>query len=82
VLSTSTGSFSTLDSRGTFGITTLDEAEAARDRATCRLRDAEHWRRLVEARLDLAVAAVADIDDLETTLACRVPTGASRSRRC
>ena len=46
----------------------LAEAESARNRATSRLRDAEHWRRLVEARLDLAVAAVADIDDLETTL--------------
>jgi hypothetical protein len=46
----------------------LADAEAARNRATCRLRDAEHWRRLVEARLDLAVAAVADIDDLEVTL--------------
>jgi hypothetical protein len=47
---------------------TLDEAESARDRAMCHLRDAEHWRRLVAARLDLAVAAVADIDDLEATL--------------
>ena len=46
----------------------LADAESARNRATCRLRDAEHWRRLVEARLDLAVAAVADIDDLGTTL--------------
>lgn len=59
----------TLDHRGaTCGLMTLDEAEAARNRATCRLRDAEHWRRLVEARLDLAVAAVANIDDLEATL--------------
>lgn len=46
----------------------LEDAEEARDRAMSRLRDAEHWRRLVAARLDLAVAAVADIDDLETTL--------------
>lgn len=43
----------------------LVEAEHVRDHATARLRDAEHWRRLVEARLDLAVAAVADIDDLD-----------------
>jgi hypothetical protein len=55
----------TLDHREPCGLMTLDEAEAARNRATCRLRDAEHWRRLVEARLDLAVAAVADIDDLD-----------------
>ncbi len=33
-----------------------------------RLREAEHWRRLVAARLDLAVAAVADIDDLQASL--------------
>jgi hypothetical protein len=46
----------------------LEAAETARDRAMSHLRDAEHWRRLVAARLDLAVAAVADIDDLEATL--------------
>lgn len=32
------------------------------------LRDVEHWRRLVAARLDLAVAAVTDIDDLVPAL--------------
>jgi hypothetical protein len=46
-------------------VTSLAEAVAARIRATCRLRDAEHWRRLVAARLDLAVAAVAGIDEVE-----------------
>lgn len=32
-------------------------------RLVAELRDVEHWRRLVAARLDLAVAAVADIDE-------------------
>lgn len=29
----------------------------------CRLRDVDHWRRLISARLDLAVAAVTDLDE-------------------
>lgn len=68
-MSSGIGPIPTWDHCGPGGVSTLDEAEAARNRANCRLRDAEHWRRLVEARLDLAVAAVADIDDLEATLA-------------
>ncbi|NLT55050.1 MAG: hypothetical protein GXX79_10915 [Actinomycetales bacterium] len=42
----------------------LAEVRRRQRRVIAQLRDAEHWRRLVAARLDLAVAAVADIDDL------------------
>jgi hypothetical protein len=42
----------------------LDDAVCAHQRHLAQLREAEHWRRLVAARLDLAVAAVTDIDDL------------------
>lgn len=43
----------------------LDEHRAA----LAHLRQTEHWRRLVAARLDLAVAAVTDIDDPGVNLA-------------
>lgn len=46
------------------GGTTRDDALAAYHTLVAELRDVEHWRRLVAARLDLAVAAVTDIDDL------------------
>jgi hypothetical protein len=42
----------------------LDDALGEHRAALARLRAAEHWRRLVAARLDLAVAVVTDIDDL------------------
>ncbi len=43
---------------------TLDQIRERRQDLISRLRVVDHWRRLVAARLDLAVAAVADIDDL------------------
>lgn len=46
-----------------------DEASDAYHHLVAVLRDVEHWRRLAAARLDLAVAAVTDIDDL-VPLAC------------
>jgi hypothetical protein len=64
-VSSDTQWFAGLDRRPPHAVASLDQAEAARNRATCRLREAEHWRRLVEARLDLAVAAVTEIDDLD-----------------
>jgi hypothetical protein len=42
----------------------LSEVRRRQRQVMALLRDAEHWRRLVAARLDLAVAAVTDIDDL------------------
>jgi hypothetical protein len=43
----------------------IGEEDTRRRRLTllAELREVEHWRRLVAARLDLAVAAVADIDE-------------------
>jgi hypothetical protein len=46
----------------------LDDALGEHRAALARLRAAEHWRRLVAARLDLAVATVTDIDDLGVEL--------------
>lgn len=46
----------------------LDDALGEHRAALARLRATEHWRRLVAARLDLAVAAVTDIDDLDDDL--------------
>jgi hypothetical protein len=43
---------------------TLDELRAWQEALISELRDVDHWRRLVEARLDLAVAAVTCIDEL------------------
>jgi hypothetical protein len=43
---------------------TVGELRALQQEAESRSRRLEHWRRLVAARLDLAVAAVADIDEL------------------
>jgi len=43
---------------------TLDELRARQEALIGELRDVDHWRRLVEARLDLAVAAVTCIDEL------------------
>jgi hypothetical protein len=46
---------------------TVVDADALRrrhDALVAELRDVDHWRRLVSARLDLAVAAVTSIDDL------------------
>ncbi len=42
---------------------TLDEIQDERVRLLAELRDVDHWRRLVSARLDLAVAAVAGPDE-------------------
>jgi len=42
----------------------LDELLARQQALVAQLRDVEHWRRLAAARLDLAVAAVTDIDEL------------------
>jgi hypothetical protein len=39
----------------------LDEIPQARRQLLMELREVNHWRRLVAARLDLAVAAVADL---------------------
>ncbi len=41
-----------------------DEAPGADHDLVAELRDVDHWRRLVAARLDLAVAAVTDVDEL------------------
>lgn len=46
------------------GGTTRDDALDTYHQLVAELRDVEHWRRLVAARLDLAVAAVTDIDEL------------------
>jgi hypothetical protein len=43
--------------------TTLDEGSDRRRELLAELREVEHWRRLVRARLDLAVAAVTAIDE-------------------
>jgi hypothetical protein len=42
----------------------LDELLARQRALLAELRDVDHWRRLAAARLDLAVAAVTDIDEL------------------
>lgn len=42
---------------------TVGELRALQQEAESRTRWLEHWRRLVAARLDLAVAAVADLDE-------------------
>jgi hypothetical protein len=41
----------------------LDEKRRRRHELLAQLRDVDHWRRLVAARLDLAVAAVTSIDE-------------------
>jgi hypothetical protein len=41
----------------------LDEKRRRRHDLLAQLREVDHWRRLVTARLDLAVAAVTDIDE-------------------
>jgi len=41
----------------------LDEKRRRRHHLLARLREVDHWRRLVSARLDLAVAAVTLIDE-------------------
>jgi len=41
----------------------LDEKRRRRDDLLAQLREVHHWRRLVAARLDLAVAAVTAIDE-------------------
>lgn len=45
-------------------LSTVGELRALQQEAEARTRRLEHWRRLVAARLDLAVAAVADIDEV------------------
>jgi hypothetical protein len=42
---------------------TMAELRDLQQQIEARVRRLEHWRRLVAARLDLAVAAVADIDE-------------------
>ena len=41
----------------------LDEKRRRRHDLLAQLREVDHWRRLVAARLDLAVAAVTSIDE-------------------
>jgi hypothetical protein len=41
----------------------LDEKRRRRHELLAQLREVDHWRRLVAARLDLAVAAVTSIDE-------------------
>jgi hypothetical protein len=41
----------------------LDEKRRRRHDLLAELREVDHWRRLVTARLDLAVAAVTDLDE-------------------
>lgn len=51
----------------------LDELLARQQALSAELREVEHWRRLVAARLDLAVAAVTDIDELAVRALPRAP---------
>jgi hypothetical protein len=44
-------------------VITLDERRRRRNDLLTRLREVDHWRRLVTARLDLAVAAVTAIEE-------------------
>ncbi|MDQ1288062.1 MAG: hypothetical protein QG622_1627 [Actinomycetota bacterium] len=44
-------------------VVTLDEKRRRRHDLLAQLREVDHWRRLVTARLDLAVAAVTAIDE-------------------
>jgi hypothetical protein len=60
----------------------LGELRDAQQELEERIRRVEHWRRLVAARLDLAVAAVTDIDELppfEPALPC-APTAVQSQR--
>lgn len=52
------------DPEESLGELPLVEIRRRQREVIAQLRDAEHWRRLVAARLDLAIAAVTDIDDL------------------
>lgn len=47
---------------GTTGLP-LEAVPTEQEQLLAELREVEHWRRLVAARLDLAVAAVTDIDE-------------------
>lgn len=47
----------------TSGRGVLDEVPDKRDRLLAELREVEHWRRLVAARLDLAIAMVTALDE-------------------
>ncbi len=48
----------------------LDELIGRQRSLLVELREVEHWRRLVAARLDLAIAAVTDIDELSRQALC------------
>ncbi|HEY6794907.1 MAG TPA: hypothetical protein VI248_09505 [Kineosporiaceae bacterium] len=50
---------------GTGAVVRLDSKRRRRRDLLARLREIDHWRRLVAARLDLAVAAVTSIDEPE-----------------
>ena len=50
-------------SRATFSTMTLDELCRRHRELLQRIREVDHWRRLIGARLDLAVAAVADLPE-------------------
>ena len=45
------------------GVVPLDEKRRRRHDLLAQLREVDHWRRLISARLDLAVAAVTAIDE-------------------
>lgn len=55
----------------------LDEKRRRRHDLLAQLREVDHWRRLVAARLDLAVAAVTAIDEpsAESTEGAPLPQG-------
>lgn len=54
-------------------LSTVGELRDLQQQAEARTRRLEHWRRLVAARLDLAVAAVADIDEPSGTAPAVLP---------
>jgi hypothetical protein len=54
----------------------LDEKRRRRHDLLAQLREVDHWRRLVAARLDLAVAAVTSIDELDGDR-CEAPSAGS-----
>jgi hypothetical protein len=56
-------------------VVALDEKRRRRHDLLAQLREVDHWRRLVAARLDLAVAAVTAID--EPSPACLAGDGTS-----
>jgi hypothetical protein len=60
---------------GTGAVVPLDARRRRRHDLLAQLREVDHWRRLVAARLDLAVAAVTSIDEPEGDR-CDAPSAA------